>query len=940
MFKNKGFTMIEILLVVGIAVSIFFLSAPFGLNFYRTQVVEETQDNINTALQRARHNAILQKNDSSFGVKFNTTLGSYTIFQGISFAERVTDQDEIFYLPAGITLEVPDGEEIVFSKLTGTPNSSGVGSISINLNGVIKTITVDENGLLSKLDKEVIDEETGVSILVFDLPGVSSSLIVNVTTFTASDGVAGFFLSESSSAPSADDNGWTGTAPTSYTFSTAGSKTLYAWVKNVAGTISDSASDSVTITLPDTTAPIVTAFTIPSTSSSLTISDITFTASDTVGVTGYIVTESASTPNINDSDWTSSATTTFVFASEGTKTLYAWAKDAAGNISASASDSVVITLPDTTAPVVDSFIIVEDTSLSLTVDIGTFTATDAVGVTGYKITESDTPPLAGDAGWTETAPTTFVFASEGTKTLYAWAKDAAGNISASASETVEVITGLVSYWSFDGDADDDWGDNDATVISGATLATGIGGSSNTAYDFTGGNYIQVPNSDDFDLGTNMAISFWYKTSSAESSGSAAYVLSRDATGVNAGDASFVYDSDTLRNGYFMFYEQTPGVNAGFPIADAPINQWHHVVFTKTGASGSIYLDGVHKETLDTFTNNVWVNDTIVGFGNSGLPFDGLLDEVKVYNRALSADEIVDLYESNLDTSIPTISNFVVPSGSGSLTIPITTFTATDNIGLSGYKITESATAPLATATGWTLTAPTSYTFTTSGAKTLYAWVKDTAGNVSVSSSANTEVIAGLVSYWSFDGNANDNIGSNNGTVTGAVLGTGVKGVASTAYSFDGNDYITVADSDSLDITSVTMCSWINSTSGATTSWQSIMAKRATGSYPYGMNFKTNLLQVYTSGTAGISGFVYNVSPNTWTHVCGIITTNSTKLYINGSLFESKVTAGGTFTNTSPLYIGSSTTLLDFFSGLIDNVRVYNQVLTDAEISIIYNLERP
>jgi hypothetical protein len=74
--------------------------------------------------------------------------------------------------------------------------------------------------------------------------------------------------------------GWTATAPTSYSFSTEGTKTLYAWAKDVAGNVSASVNAQVTITLPDVTKPVVTAFSIPSTSTSLLVSVTSFTASD------------------------------------------------------------------------------------------------------------------------------------------------------------------------------------------------------------------------------------------------------------------------------------------------------------------------------------------------------------------------------------------------------------------------------------------------------------------------------------------------------------------------------------------------------------------------------------------------------------------------------------------------------------------------------------
>ena len=92
-----------------------------------------------------------------------------------------------------------------------------------------------------------------------------------------------------------------------------------------------------------------------------------------------------------------------------------------------------------------------------------------------------------------------------------------------------------------------------------------------------------------------------------------------------------------------------------------------------------------------------------------------------------------------DTVAPTVTGFSIPATSASLTVSITTFTATDNVGVTGYLVTESATAPSASAAGWRSSAPSSYTFTTSGTKTLYAWAKDAAGNVSTGLSATVTV---------------------------------------------------------------------------------------------------------------------------------------------------------------------------------------------------------
>ncbi|WP_157671726.1 CxxxxCH/CxxCH domain c-type cytochrome [Desulfuromonas soudanensis] len=93
------------------------------------------------------------------------------------------------------------------------------------------------------------------------------------------------------------------------------------------------------------------------------------------------------------------------------------------------------------APTVTAFSIpatVIDTAAPLEIPVNTFTASDNVGVTGYMITESATAPTAGDAGWSGAAPAVYTVGSYNTYTLYAWAKDAAGNVSLSATASTTV----------------------------------------------------------------------------------------------------------------------------------------------------------------------------------------------------------------------------------------------------------------------------------------------------------------------------------------------------------------------------------------------------------------------------------------------------------------------------------------------------------------------
>jgi hypothetical protein len=105
---------------------------------------------------------------------------------------------------------------------------------------------------------------------------------------------------------------------------------------------------------PDTTSPEVSAFSMPTTATSLNVQITILSATDNVGVTDYLVTESASPPSAVDSNWSSSAPTSVQASGVGSKTFYPWAKDAAGNVSAVFGSPRTVTITDTTSPVISN----------------------------------------------------------------------------------------------------------------------------------------------------------------------------------------------------------------------------------------------------------------------------------------------------------------------------------------------------------------------------------------------------------------------------------------------------------------------------------------------------------------------------------------------------------------------------------------------------------
>ena len=205
--------------------------------------------------------------------------------------------------------------------------------------------------------------------------------------------------------------------------------------------------------------------------------------------------------------------------------------------------------------------------------------------------------------------------------------------------------------------------------------------------------------------------------------------------------------------------------------------------------------------------------------------------------------------------------------------------------------------------------------------------------------ANLFAQSGLVAYFPFNGNANDESGNGiDGTVNGAILTTDRFENANSAYSFDGvDDDIKAAHNSLLNITEqISLAAWIFPTAQKT---QVIIRKGPETSSPY---------ELALSGTGDI---VFSLNPNSqftqarktgytlneWTFVAGTYDGTTMKLYVNGQLETSVSISGSLTTNSSPLQIGTRLNLAaDTFSGKLDDLRVFSSVLSETEIQSLFN----
>jgi chitinase len=323
-------------------------------------------------------------------------------------------------LPTGMTLNASNG------GITGNPGAAGSFPFTVR-------VTDTKGTAASKSLTLIVNDPIPPVVSGFTVPASATSLTVSVTLFTATDniGVTGYMITESGTPPSPGLAGWVSSSPAGYVATSDGSHTLYPWARDAAGNVSAvyGLPKTVIITLPDTTKPAV-SLTAPANNATVngTVS-IAASASDNVGVSKveiYVngVLKATKTGSPFSYSWDTKA------GANGAYTLSARAYDAAGNMGQSSTLSVSVNnpLPDTQAPTVTAFTI-PSTATSLIVAINSFTAGDNVGVTGYKITESSTPPLPGSAGWTSASPASYSAASAGNHTLYPWTRDAAGNVS-------------------------------------------------------------------------------------------------------------------------------------------------------------------------------------------------------------------------------------------------------------------------------------------------------------------------------------------------------------------------------------------------------------------------------------------------------------------------------------------------------------------------------
>jgi len=216
---------------------------------------------------------------------------------------------------------------------------------------------------------------------------------------------------------------------------------------------------------------------------------------------------------------------------------------------------------------------------------------------------------------------------------------------------------------------------------------------------------------------------------------------------------------------------------------------------------------------------------------------------------------------------------------------------------------------------------------------------------------------GLVAYYPFNGNANDASGNDiNGTVSGATLTANKNGDVNSAYSFDGDqDIITIPNTDMINTSQITVSAWIKPTRYTALeqdqgdSQQVIVSNTRQDGWGPGFEFKTfgetdsngaQYLSLGLSGTinSNFSAQTNNIgmSLNQWSHVAYTHDDTNIKFYLNGQLVLTEDSPGTNLYNNNSISIGSRPSIRHVFSGGIDDVGIWNEVLTAEEIANLFS----
>ncbi|RLI95835.1 MAG: hypothetical protein DRO99_05315, partial [Candidatus Aenigmatarchaeota archaeon] len=448
------------------------------------------------------------------------------------------------------------------------------------------------------------------------------------------------------------------------------------------------------------------------------------------------------------------------------------------------------------------------------------------------------------------------------------------------------------------------------------------------FDFDGdGDYVNMGSNAVIAHEDKFTISLWFKTDSP---------LSKSEMLWGEGGSSLEFNTIWLNlNTKDIHY----AYGAGSDIIDSDIigndGNWHHVAVVKDGSSYyEMFVDGTSAGTYESAVTAPSIDDSRIGslkYGGTNFYFNGSIDDVLVFNRSLSAEEIRSLYNS----SAP---KYGYEHNLTGLSDGMHKFTA---------HVVDSAGSRNQTSTRWVRTDATIpdvyFTSPTPENGTYeqnYIYV-----NLSTSDTHDhysfVDFNRSLIGWWRFEDAANDELKLHNGSVTSATQTE--NGSFGKAYSFEQAN-IAVSGLNLPSPPNLTVNLWVRRT-GSTPSGQTLFADggQSTSSGFLWLYFSggSNMYYQYANGTNYYSPNAGSVAiDGNWHMVTTVAdyTGRNLTTYVDGSRVRSiTMNQNPIPPDSSTIYFGRYNPSHSYaLNGSLDEIMIFNRTLTPKEIDHLYN----
>jgi hypothetical protein len=497
-------------------------------------------------------------------------------------------------------------------------------------------------------------------------------------------------------------------------------------------------------------------------------------------------------------------------------------------------------------------------------------------------------------------------------------------------------SGIVSWWKAESNALDEVDSNNGTIVGNVTYVSGKVG---RTFRFDGlSSGVSLGNPTNLQL-QNFTVEAWARRADANRAAVAPY---DNGAFLHYGLQGYVFAPHNDGRLLLGKVGSTAVYSSVLRMSDT---NFHHVAVTKNGSTVVFYLDGVAESVGPYDPGFVFNTPVAIGArgGDMAAGLIGDIDELTVYDRALTSNEIQAIYNAGDLGKCPVPPQIVVqPQNRMVFVGEEATFAVTALGEPLTYQWRFNA-ADIPGATNGSFTLPNAQ-MTNAG---FYSVLVSNFAGSALSSNAQLSVfpappctppLTGLISWWRGESNALDSIGANHGALTNQA--TYERGKAGAGFAFDGlGDAVHLGNPPALQLQDFTMEAWIKRAS----------VSKATGDPGY----TQGAILYYGSGGYGLAvlddgrlslakvGFsqinsTLSVTDTSFHHVAVCKSGSSVTFYVDGTAqIASPYNPGFTF-GTAVAIGARGSDLAAGFLGTIDEVGVYNRALTTNEVQAIYN----